>query len=113
MAVLPRDVAPGIGLQVVNGAMVLEIKPRLADKGSAIAKFMSEPMFAGRNPVFLGDDVTDEDGFAAVNDMGGISIRVGNGASKARFRLADVDAVLAWIGALPEMLTAAARKDRS
>ena len=53
--------------------------------------------FAGRIPVFIGDDLTDEKGFAVVNAMQGISIKVGEGSSQAPFRLNDVDAVYSWL----------------
>jgi len=77
--------------------MVLELKPSGQDKGSAVRRFMEEPPFAGRTPVFIGDDVTDEDGFAAAHSLGGMSIRVGReGPSCAMFRIADVEGFLEW-----------------
>ncbi len=98
-------------LRVIHGKMVLEIKPRLSDKGAAIAAYMTESPFVGRVPVFIGDDVTDEDGFATVNTMQGISIRVGNEReTQALYQLDDVAAVLDWLHALSRQLTAKNRE---
>ena len=59
---------------------------------------MKAPRFAGRHPVFLGDDVTDEDGFAVINDLGGTSVHIGsNAGTLARHSLPDVDAVRRWL----------------
>jgi trehalose 6-phosphate phosphatase len=82
---------------LVPGKMIIEIRPRLWDKGRAIADFMSEPPFMGRVPVFIGDDLTDEDGFAMAQSLGGHAIKVGAGATVARWRLADVSRVLWWL----------------
>ncbi|MHA1108606.1 MAG: trehalose-phosphatase [Alphaproteobacteria bacterium] len=91
-----RDLGPGFRIQ--RGKMLVELRPDGADKGSAIESFMADPPFAGRVPVFIGDDVTDEDGFAAVNRMGGFSIRVGRpNGSVAGWRVADIGAVLDWL----------------
>jgi trehalose 6-phosphate phosphatase len=80
------------------GKMMVEIKPRDVDKGSALRRAMAESPFAGRVPAFVGDDLTDEDGFAAVNQAGGYSIKVGSESpSAARYRLSDVDAVHRWL----------------
>jgi trehalose 6-phosphate phosphatase len=92
-------------LQILDGKMVFEIRPRGIDKGTAIKAFLAEPPFVGRLPIFLGDDVTDEDGFAIVNALGGHSIRVGRTASTAaRFHLPDVAAVIEWLEWLADEL---------
>lgn len=94
-------------LRVIDGKKVLEIKPRLSDKGAALLSFLDEPPFRGRCPVFIGDDVTDEDAFRAVNGLGGHSIRVGNSRdSHAEWQLPDVNGVIDWLESLPKKLTA-------
>jgi trehalose 6-phosphate phosphatase len=90
--------AGGGGLRAIDGNRVIELVPRRVGKGGAIATLAAEPPFRGRVPVFVGDDTTDEDGFAAVDALGGISVKVGSGPSAAQYRLPDVAAVWAWIG---------------
>ena len=80
-----------------QGKSVLELKPTGRDKGRALLEFMDEPPFAGRTPVFVGDDATDEYGFATVNQLGGYSIKVGAGETVARWRLENVKAVQQWL----------------
>ena len=83
---------------IIAGKMVFELAPRGYDKGGAIRAFMKADPFSNRIPIFVGDDVTDEAGFAAVNVLGGHSIRVGdNGSSEARFSLGDVPSVHRWL----------------
>lgn len=97
-------VLAGLGPAFVlqEGKCVLEIKPAGSSKAHAIEEFMAEAPFAGRVPVFAGDDVTDEDGFRAVNRFGGLSVRVGAGAqTAAATALAGVDEVLEWLSAWP------------
>jgi trehalose 6-phosphate phosphatase len=84
-----------------QGKMVAEVKLAAGDKGAVVRGFMQDPPFAGRRPVFLGDDATDEAGFAAVLALGGLAIRVGEGTTLASHRLPDPAAALAWLqGAL-------------
>jgi trehalose 6-phosphate phosphatase len=60
-----------------RGKMVLEIRPARADKGRAIDIFLSQPPFAGRRPIAIGDVITDEAMFHVANRRNGHSIRVG------------------------------------
>ncbi|TAM05463.1 MAG: trehalose-phosphatase [Paraburkholderia sp.] len=82
------------------GKMVYEIKPKDVDKGRALRAFLDEPPFAGRRPVFVGDDLTDEKGFAVVNAHQGLSIKVGGGDTIALARIDSVDALLGWLASL-------------
>jgi trehalose 6-phosphate phosphatase len=92
--------ADATGLHVQRGKMVAELRPAGADKGSALRRLMTEPAFAGAIPLFVGDDITDEDGFAAAARMGGGGVLVGAPReSAARWGLADVSAVLNWLQA--------------
>jgi trehalose 6-phosphate phosphatase len=84
-------------LATVAGKMVVELMPRSSGKGRAISDFLANPPFHGRLPVFIGDDTTDEDGFAVVNRLGGVSVHVGGGATIARHNLAAVGDVWAWL----------------
>jgi trehalose 6-phosphate phosphatase len=70
--------------------MAWEIRPVGVDKGRAVAALMASSPFAGRVPVFIGDDVTDEDGIAEAERMGGVGLMVGQD-------FADAAAVRAWI----------------
>ena len=87
----------GDGLELQKGKRVIEIKPAGIDKGTAVAEYLAESPFRGRHPVFIGDDLNDEHGFAEVNRVGGISIKVGPGTSCARYRLPHVAAVRNWL----------------
>jgi trehalose 6-phosphate phosphatase len=92
------DIAKPLGsnYHIQGGDMLFEIKPRGFTKATAIKAFMKEPPFSGRLPVFLGDDLTDQDGFAIVEAYGGISIAVGDRV-RGQFRLGDVASVRSWL----------------
>ena len=98
-ATLPR--LPGYRLQ--HGNHVVELRPDAGDKGSAITALLEEPPFKGRVPVFAGDDITDEAGFAAVNARGGLSVLVGDRRpSCAHYALPDPAAVRTWLAGANE-----------
>jgi trehalose 6-phosphate phosphatase len=93
------DAAKKLGdwVEVQGGKMVAELKPAGRNKGSAIEEFMREPPFAGRTPLFIGDDLTDEDGFRVVNRLGGHSVKVGPEPTAATWRLKDPARVREWL----------------
>ena len=85
---MEQAVAASPGVSLLHGKMVFEAKSSQANKGLAIASFMEEAPFAGRRPVFIGDDTTDEPGFSVVQHQGGAGIKVGQGATLAQHRVA-------------------------
>lgn len=87
LSALTEAAAGALGLQ--PGKMVFELKPAGASKGEAVHSLMDRPPFAGRRPLFAGDDTTDEDGFAATLARGGIALKIGEGTTRAPNRLPD------------------------
>ena len=92
-------------LTLTPGKMVFEIRAASVDKGTAISDFLSEAPFAGRVPLFAGDDVTDEDGFMEVNRRGGLSIKIGDGSTEAQYRAPSTAAFIAWLDRLSASLS--------
>jgi trehalose 6-phosphate phosphatase len=85
------------GLVMQQGKMVVEVKPAEAHKGRALRRLVGQPPFAGRRPVMFGDDTTDEDAIAAAEDLGGVGVKVGPGATAARLRTPAPAVVRAWL----------------
>lgn len=104
-------VAPAIAeaypdFELQPGNHVCEFKPRGMDKGVAVSKFLDEAPFRGRVPIYLGDDLTDEHAFAVVNELGGISVRIGTRTpSHAAFTLSSPRDVHAWLDKVKTTLT--------
>jgi len=99
-----QEAVNGVGtFTLVPGKMVIEARPRTANKGAALRAFMLEEPFAGRTPIFIGDDVTDEDGFIAAQELGGIGIKLGEGETSAKMRIANVASVYALIRGLSDI----------
>ena len=88
-------------LELQRGKMVLELRPAGATKAAAVAAFLAQPPFAGRLPLYLGDDLTDESAFELVNAAGGLSVLVGSARdSAAGAGLPGVTAVHEWLALL-------------
>ena len=108
-----EEIAAGVTqhLELQRGKMVIELRPAGATKAQAVAEFLGEPPFAGRMPVFVGDDLTDEPAFELVNRLAGASIVVSaTRPSAAHARLGDVAAVHAWLRELQDRPAAALRQ---
>lgn len=84
-------------LELLRGKCVVEIRRAGVDKGRAIAALMASEPFRGRLPIFAGDDVTDEAGFAVVQQAGGVAIKVGDGASLAQHACESPEALRGWL----------------
>jgi trehalose 6-phosphate phosphatase len=97
---LAEAIAHDTGLSLQHGDMVDELRTPGPTKGDSVAAFLSQPPFAGAQPVFLGDDCTDEHGFGAVQKLGGQGVLVGPPReTQARFRLRGVEETLSWLEA--------------
>lgn len=97
VATMASAVANDPDLQLLRGKAVVEVKSARVSKGQAIEAFMQEAPFAGREPMFAGDDVTDEAGFEVVQRLGGVGIKVGDGPTCARQRCASPQALRTWL----------------
>ena len=86
---------------ILDGHAVIEVKPAAHTKGSAVSAYMEEAPFRGRQPIFIGDDVTDYDGFAAVRRHDGLAIAVGPRV-KSEWWLPGPAAVRGWLEQLLE-----------
>jgi len=97
---LARRLALQTGLTLQDGDMVEELRTPGPTKADSVLSFMAERPFSGATPLFLGDDATDEDGFAAARHLGGAGILVGAPRpTRAKYRLPGVEAALVWLEA--------------
>lgn len=87
----------GEGLVFQPGKMVVEVKPARAHKGTALREISGRPEFARRRPIMAGDDTTDEDAITAAQELGGIGIKVGDGATAASHYTPDPASIRAWL----------------
>ncbi len=96
MDAVAAELGPGFKRQ--RGKMIHEVVASELNKGAAIRHFMDHAPFANCHPVFIGDDTTDEAGFLAINELEGISVKVGEHTdTAARYHLSDTTAVRDWL----------------
>lgn len=101
-----ETIAFDTGFVIQAGIDVYELKPPGRNKGSALNMFMHDTRFHNRVPIYIGDDLTDENALSAAQKMAGIGIQVGTVMpSAARFGLADPAAVLHWLRRWDEQLS--------
>lgn len=88
---------PPDALEAIWGKAVVELRPKGLTKGTAVCRIVDG--HPDRTPVYLGDDVTDEDAFTALQNLDGetVTVKVGAGATQAEYRLADPDAVMDYL----------------
>lgn len=95
---LAHDLAEELDLYLQEGKMMVELRVAGGDKGAAIQRLMGRPPMMGTIPIFAGDDITDEPGFAAVRELGGHAILIGEPRSTAaNFGLPSPGALREWI----------------
>ena len=98
-AVLEAAVAPfEDALHLLDSHLCYDVRALHANKGKVVERFLAVAPFAGRVPVYVGDDWTDEDGFNAALASNGRAIRVGAPRpTLAREELSDPSAVRRWL----------------
>jgi trehalose 6-phosphate phosphatase len=89
---------PSDSVEIVSGKHVIDIKSAHFNKGSAVCQLMERAPFAGRKPIFVGDDTTDESVFAILPDLKGRGYSVGRQVAGTQGTFASPDDVRAWLG---------------
>lgn len=94
-ALLDTLVRESRGFSILEAHMAWELRPDGASKGGAVRRLMRDAPFAGRTPVFIGDDVTDEEGMDAARAFGGQGWRLQDA-------FGSPPALHAWLAAMAE-----------
>jgi trehalose 6-phosphate phosphatase len=87
------------GFAMLPGKSVVDVKPADVSKGTAVRKYMAAPPFAGRTPVFAGDDITDQEVLSVLPEFGGTGISVGRKLNGASFVIATPKLTRDWLKA--------------
>lgn len=101
VAAICAELPPG-AVEVLPGKAVIEIKPVGFNKGTAVRQLMQQPPFAGRRPIFIGDDTTDETAFAVMPEFDGLSFSVGRMVPNVKGHFKTPEDVRQWLHGLAE-----------
>jgi trehalose 6-phosphate phosphatase len=93
---------PDQPVELLKGKAVIEVKPTGCNKGVAVRELMRHPPFKGRTPIFVGDDITDEDAFEVMPEFGGRAISVGRKLPNISEVIASPAEVRRWLERLTE-----------
>ncbi len=88
---------PSDALEILPGKLVFEVKSRAYNKGKAVRELMTMTPFAGRRPIFVGDDVTDQSAFAVMREFDGLGFSVGERIEGLAGHFAEPSDVRTWI----------------
>jgi trehalose 6-phosphate phosphatase len=91
-----------LGFNLLRGKCVVEIKQAAVNKGAGLRRLMNFRPFAGRQPIFAGDDRTDEDVFAVLPQFGGMGISVGHRIAGAKYMVQQPRDIRHWLARLAE-----------
>ncbi len=89
--------APRGSIEILPGKLVFEIKMAGINKAGAVRELMKYPPFAGRNPIFIGDDTTDEPVFPILSQFGGLGFSVGRVVADVNGHFEKPESVRAWL----------------
>ncbi len=101
VAAVHAALPPGT-VEIMSGKAVIEVKPVGVNKGAAVRELMRHAPFAGRRPVFIGDDTTDEYAFAVMPEFDGIPLSVGRPVKGVQARFKTPEDVRTWLHGLAE-----------
>jgi trehalose 6-phosphate phosphatase len=100
--------APPGSVEILPGKLVVEIKPAGINKADAVCELMGFRPFADRNPIFIGDDVTDEPVFGTIAKFGGLGFSVGRIIADTNGHFDRPESVRAWLAHIAAEATGAA-----
>jgi trehalose 6-phosphate phosphatase len=96
-------------VDVLPGKLVVEIKPAGINKAKAVCELMRHAPFSGRNPIFIGDDTTDEPVFGIISQFGGLGFSVGRVSAVVNGHFEQPESVRAWLARIANQGQSTAR----